>query len=160
MNSFALIAVLFSNGLVSSHFNQVSLPLAVYRSIVFAKLFYEMIIIMSLMALKSNFGLLPGIRGITTSGPYTLMRHPIYSGALHIQAILLLPFLSLEQVGLTVVTYLGIWVRIFEEEKTLALVPEYQTYQKQVPRRVSTFLFSVPALLTVGFEICSRFIWT
>jgi len=91
--------------------------------------------------LGRNFGLLPAQRTIVTSGPYRLVRHPIYFGYWVSHMGTLLSFFSLWNVAIYVALYIFQGLRMIEEEKLLKNNPEYQAYLEQTPYRFIPFVF-------------------
>jgi protein-S-isoprenylcysteine O-methyltransferase Ste14 len=92
-------------------------------------------LVVAVMFLGRCFGVLPEARGLVRSGPYAIVRHPIYAGeigvfvGLTIASPLLVNVIMLGGV-------LGVqWVRMKLEESALsAAFPQYQLYAAEVPR--------------------------
>ena len=88
------------------------------------------------LALARSFGIAPANRGIKISGPYRLVRHPIYAGYLvvHIGVLLMMPL------PINLVVYAIGWIaqirRIWVEEKLLGQDPGYRAYQARVVWRL------------------------
>ncbi|MCU0708148.1 MAG: isoprenylcysteine carboxylmethyltransferase family protein [Pirellula sp.] len=93
------------------------------------------------LTLGRRFGLVAANRGICSSGPYRIVRHPIYMGyvMLHLGFFILNPSLW----NLTVFTLLySIKVpRILIEERLLARDAEYRSYMEQVRYRLLPGVF-------------------
>lgn len=91
--------------------------------------------------LGRRFGVVAANRGLCMSGPYRLVRHPIYLGyiLLHSGFFLLNPTLW----NLTVfATLYSLQIpRILAEERLLGQDPEYQTYMQKVRSRLIPGLF-------------------
>lgn len=91
--------------------------------------------IYSLLYLRLNFSILPEARGLTTSGPYRIVRHPVYLGEIvgAIGLTIALPsLLSL----LVLLSFVGAQlVRTRMEEQVLgAQLPGYAEYSRVTPR--------------------------
>lgn len=93
------------------------------------------------LVLRRSFGIAPANRGIKISGPYKLVRHPMYAGYLmvHIGLLLLLPAL------INVLIYaIGWWAQILRlkaEERLLSEDPSYQEYCGKVRWRLVPGVF-------------------
>ncbi len=91
--------------------------------------------------LGRSFGLLPANRGVVTSGPYRLVRHPIYTSYLGIQIGFLLGYFSWHNFIVYLALDLLLVLRILAEEKVLTQDPEYLAFTKTTRWRVVPFLF-------------------
>jgi len=91
--------------------------------------------------LGRRFGLLPANRGIVSSGPFRVVRHPIYSGwlVLSIGFALIYPSLRNILVILTVLPFL-VW-RVAQEESLLKEDAGYRVYLERVHYRILPFIF-------------------
>jgi len=92
------------------------------------------LVLRSLTALGKRFGIAPADRGLTSRGPYQLIRHPMYLGELAFRAALLLSSKNLPVDILLFITLTGIqcW-RIRREEKWIS---GYSCYARIVPWRL------------------------
>jgi protein-S-isoprenylcysteine O-methyltransferase Ste14 len=92
--------------------------------------------VMSLLALGRSFGFVAAYRGLVTSGPYVVIRHPVYASYLLIQSGYLLQSLSLRN-ALVIALASGCNVgRALVEERLLAGSPGYGAYQRRVRWRL------------------------
>jgi protein-S-isoprenylcysteine O-methyltransferase Ste14 len=92
------------------------------------------------ITLGRRFGLLPANRGIVSSGPFRLVRHPIYSGWLILTVGYVIIYASWQNILITLsVIPFMIW-RISQEETHLSADPGYREYMQQVPYRVLPFI--------------------
>ena len=90
----------------------------------------------ALLSLGRSFGLVAANRGVRTSGPYRLVRHPVYSGYVITWTAYLLENPSLWN-GCILLAVTAIQaIRILEEERTLAEDPAYRAYCSRVKSRV------------------------
>jgi len=90
-----------------------------------------------LLSLRRNFGILPEARGLTTSGLYRLVRHPIYLGEMLALSALILPLATPRNL----VVLLGVWglqvLRTYYEEAALARqFPDYAEYRRRTRRLI------------------------
>lgn len=91
--------------------------------------------------LGRSFGLLPANRGIVSSGPFRLMRHPIYLGWLLLTVGFTMIYPSPRNV-LTIFILLPFMMwRITQEEELLSEDAEYRAYMGRVPYRLLPFTF-------------------
>jgi protein-S-isoprenylcysteine O-methyltransferase Ste14 len=93
------------------------------------------------LALARSFGIAPANRGIKVSGPYRLVRHPMYAGYLvvHIGVVLMMPL------PINVVIYAIGWTaqirRILAEEALLGQDAVYRDYMAKVRWRLIPGVF-------------------
>lgn len=90
--------------------------------------------------LGRSFSLLPANRGIVQSGPYGMVRHPIYLGYFLNHVGFLLTLWSPFNLALYIVLHTLQFLRIFEEEKVLRTDPEYNEYAETVRYRLIPFV--------------------
>src|SRR5215216_3672877 len=94
--------------------------------------------IWSLVTLGRCFGLLPEVRGLVVSGPYRLVRHPVYLGEA-ISAVGILIAKPHPLIIALLVAFLVLQYRrtVFEERALTAAYPsDYPAYRARVPRLV------------------------
>jgi protein-S-isoprenylcysteine O-methyltransferase Ste14 len=84
------------------------------------------------VTLGRSFGLIPANRGVVVQGPYTLVRHPIYSGYLLTHVAFLAAHPSLLNVGILAVADTALVVRALHEERVLNGDATYQAYCERV----------------------------
>jgi len=97
--------------------------------------------IVAKLYLGRRFGLLPANRGIVYSGPYRLVRHPIYFGYLIAHVGYLLSAFSLRNVLVYTLLYMLQIGRILEEEKVLSQSDGYREYRARVRYRLVPGVF-------------------
>ena len=93
------------------------------------------------LTLRRSFGIVPANRGVKASGPYRLVRHPMYLGyvTVHIGFLLLSPNLwNLVVYGLSFAIQI---VRIRAEERLLGLDPAYAAFQAHTRFRLLPGVF-------------------
>jgi protein-S-isoprenylcysteine O-methyltransferase Ste14 len=78
--------------------------------------------------LGRRFGLLPADRGIVTSGPFRLIRHPVYAGWLVLSIGYVMAFPTIRNGLIVMVTLPFILWRILQEETLLAGDPDFCDY--------------------------------
>jgi protein-S-isoprenylcysteine O-methyltransferase Ste14 len=93
------------------------------------------------LTLARSFGMVPANRGLKTTGPYRVVRHPMYAGYFVMQ----LGFLALNLTCWNVAVYCICWTlqirRLLAEERFLGRDPAYRDYQSQVVYRILPGLF-------------------
>lgn len=127
--------------------------LALFSSIIF----YLFFLIISLVSLGRNFGLIPSLRNIVINGSYTLVRHPIYSAYTHIIISLFLIFSSFQNFVILIAFFIGVILRINEEEKLLKQTIEYQQYVSRTQNKIFNLKISFPLLLLGVVAIYFKF---
>jgi protein-S-isoprenylcysteine O-methyltransferase Ste14 len=90
------------------------------------------LVIVGKMALGRSFGVVPANRGIVVRGPYSFVRHPIYTGYLitHVGFVLANP--TTWNISLILVGDAALIVRALMEERVLSQDVEYQGYCQRV----------------------------
>ena len=92
-------------------------------------------------ALRRSFGIAPANRGLKLTGPYRLVRHPMYGGYLFAH----IGFLIASPSVFNLVVYAIAWTaqirRLGAEERLLAEDPRYRTYMGEVRFRLVPGLY-------------------
>lgn len=92
--------------------------------------------------LGRSFGVVPANRGVVMTGPYRLVRHPIYLGYMMCEIGFLLASFSLRNLIVTVVGEILQMLRILQEEKVLKQDPAYAEYARdRVRYRLFPYIF-------------------
>lgn len=88
------------------------------------------------LVLRRSFGIAPANRGLKLTGPYRVVRHPMYGGYLlsHIGIFLLMP--SWLNLAVYVVGWTAQIRRLGAEERILSLDPRYREYMGEVRYRL------------------------
>lgn len=106
------------------------------------------------LALGRCFGILPEARGLVTTGPYELVRHPLYLGELAAMAGLLIASPSLRNLAAGGAFAGAQFARMHLEEAALTReFPEYADYASRTPRLVPSrtrIMRPSPAWRTAG----------
>jgi protein-S-isoprenylcysteine O-methyltransferase Ste14 len=91
----------------------------------------------SLSYLGNRFSIVPEARGLVTSGPYRLVRHPIYLGEIIAGFGLVLPtFFSLHAAVLAVFLAAQLVRTYFEERVLRTTYPQYEAYARHTHRLI------------------------
>lgn len=94
-------------------------------------------LLVSVLSLGRCFGVLPEARGLVTSGPYRLVRHPVYLGELGACAGLVTAAPTPANLSAALAFAAAQAVRMRLEEAALtAEFPEYEEYAAETPRLV------------------------
>lgn len=91
--------------------------------------------------LRRSFGILPANRGVRRSGPYRLVRHPMYAGYVLTHAGFLISSFCLGNLLAYAFAWTAMVLRIRAEEAILARDPAYRDYQGEVRRRLIPFIW-------------------
>jgi protein-S-isoprenylcysteine O-methyltransferase Ste14 len=91
----------------------------------------------ALFYLKLNFSIMPEARGLTTAGPYALVRHPVYTGEIMSLLGILAAVPNIVGVLILLSFIAAQWVRAGWEEKTLThAFPDYAAYAARTTKRL------------------------
>jgi protein-S-isoprenylcysteine O-methyltransferase Ste14 len=91
----------------------------------------------SLTFLRNRFSIVPEARGLITSGPYQLVRHPIYLGEITAGIGLVLPtMLTVHFVVLAIFLAAQVARTYFEEGVLRATYPQYEAYARRTKRLI------------------------
>ncbi|HBH26728.1 MAG TPA: isoprenylcysteine carboxyl methyltransferase [Rhodospirillaceae bacterium] len=107
----------------------------------FLMLFGLIVHLWAKVALWRSFGLVAANREVRQGGLYRLVRHPMYAGYMMTHAGFLLIMPTLWNLGVYVVTWALLILRIFAEEKLLSQDPVYRDYAAQVRYRLLPGVF-------------------
>ena len=97
--------------------------------------------LLSLGTLGRSFGLVAANRGVKTGGPYSLVRHPAYTGYLIAYCAYCAENPSLRNVVLLVASTAFQLVRIREEERLLSADEGYRDYTSRVRFRLLPYVY-------------------
>jgi protein-S-isoprenylcysteine O-methyltransferase Ste14 len=87
-----------------------------------------LVVIAGKVTIGRSFGLVPANRGIVATGPYGIVRHPIYAGYLVTHAATLALYPSVWNVTILVIADTALVFRALAEERILSRDRAYQTY--------------------------------
>lgn len=90
------------------------------------------LVIAGKLVLGRSFGLVPANRGVVAQGPYTLMRHPIYTGYLLTHAGFLAAHPTAWNITMILVADSALVVRALLEERVLTADETYRAYCARV----------------------------
>jgi len=90
------------------------------------------IVIAGKLTIGRSFGLIPANRGVVDSGPYGIVRHPIYAGYLLTHAATLAVYPSVWNVTILLVADTALVFRALAEERVLSADDAYQSYCSRV----------------------------
>lgn len=101
----------------------------------------------ALRHLGRHFGVIPDVRGLVTTGPYTWMRHPLYGA----EALTMIGLVIAVASPVTLLIFvfgmmLQIWRAKVEEHALTAVFPEYRDYASRTPMLIPLTKFSLPAI--------------
>ncbi|HDR1922580.1 TPA: isoprenylcysteine carboxylmethyltransferase family protein [Pasteurella multocida] len=96
--------------------------------------------IFSKIYLGRSFGLLPAYRNIVDTGPYRLVRHPIYFGYFMTHVGFLLNQFSFYNLFVFIILYCFQFGRMYYEERILSRTEEYCKYKERVKKRFIPFI--------------------
>ena len=91
--------------------------------------------------LGRSFGLLPANRGIVSSGPFRLVRHPVYLGWLLLTIAFGMINPSWRNLFTTIAILPFMFARIEQEETLLQTDPEYRAYSRRTHYRLLPGLY-------------------
>lgn len=97
--------------------------------------------IVSFLSLGKNFAIFPDFRGISTGGPYNLIRHPCYTSELILISCCCAANCTSLSVFLLMLFVFFLRFRIEEEEQLLALDNDYVKYKQKVKWKIIPYLW-------------------
>lgn len=112
-------------------------------------LFYLTFLGVSYAALGRNLGVLPSVKKLTSHGPYSIVRHPIYSAHILLASTLCAAQPSIRNGLACLMLTAGILLRIAAEERLLLSESDYRDYAARVPRRLATLSLFAPIIALV-----------
>jgi protein-S-isoprenylcysteine O-methyltransferase Ste14 len=90
------------------------------------------LVVIGKMALGRSFGLVPANRGVVVRGPYTFVRHPIYTGYLITHAAFFIADPTPWNAAVILIADTALILRALMEERVLSADAEYQRYCRRV----------------------------
>ncbi len=96
-----------------------------------------LIALYSLSYLRNHFSIVPEARGLITTGPYGIVRHPVYLGEIISGLGLILPTFPSLHFAVFLIFLAAQLARMHYEERVLVRTyPEYASYARSTPRLV------------------------
>ena len=93
------------------------------------------------LTLRRSFGIVPANRGIKASGPYRLVRHPMYLGYVNVHVGFLLLSPNLWNLTIYAASFAVQLFRILAEERLLRADPAYGAFQARTRWRLLPGVF-------------------
>ena len=90
------------------------------------------IVVVGKITLGRSFGVVPANRGVVVRGPYTFVRHPIYTGYLITHLMFLVAHPTPWNAAVILVSDVALILRALMEERILSGDVEYQSYCRRV----------------------------
>jgi protein-S-isoprenylcysteine O-methyltransferase Ste14 len=84
------------------------------------------------LSLGRSFGIVPANRGVVVSGPYAVMRHPIYAGYLVTHAAFVAAHPYPRNLAIILIADAALVVRALMEERVLLADTQYRAYCRRV----------------------------
>jgi protein-S-isoprenylcysteine O-methyltransferase Ste14 len=112
-----------------------------------AVLFYTINFAWALYTIRRSFAIFPSVRSLVTRGPYTFVRHPIYSAYLHLAICFTVVVPTLRNIIVTAIFALGLFLRAKCEEGLLDRDQGYGAFRNQVKNRFFNPAYSAPVAL-------------
>jgi protein-S-isoprenylcysteine O-methyltransferase Ste14 len=116
-----------------------------------AVLFYLINLAWAFCNIGRSFAIFPSIRRLVTGGPYTMVRHPIYSAYLHLAICFTVVVPTLHNIIVTAILALGLFLRAKCEEGLLERSGGYGVFRNRVKNRFFSAAYSAPAPLVAAF---------
>ena len=91
-----------------------------------------LLVVVGKMTLGRSFGVVPANRGVVVRGPYTYVRHPIYTGYLITHAAFLVAHPAPRNLAVVVCADVALVLRALMEERVLSTDVAYQQYCQRV----------------------------
>lgn len=91
-----------------------------------------LLVITAKMTLGRSFGLAPANRGVVARGPYTLVRHPIYTGYLITHVAFIMAHPTTLNIVVVLLADTALIVRALIEERILGADAKYEAYCRRV----------------------------
>lgn len=118
-----------------------------------ANIYYVSLIVWAYLTLGRSIAVFPSSRPVVSTGPYSIVRHPVYSCYAHLAFCYVVVAPSLLNVGLAAAFILGIVLRVMDEEALLGDSRAYWDLKSAVSAKLVSPLLSLPAGILVAFKI-------
>jgi protein-S-isoprenylcysteine O-methyltransferase Ste14 len=90
------------------------------------------LVVLGKITLGRSFGVVPANRGVVVTGPYSFVRHPIYTGYLITHVAFLVANPVAWNVAVILIADVALILRALMEERVLSADAEYQGYCQRV----------------------------
>jgi protein-S-isoprenylcysteine O-methyltransferase Ste14 len=90
------------------------------------------LVVLGKLTLGRSFGIAPALRTVVAKGPYTFMRHPIYTGYVITHAAFLIAHPTAMNLALVIASDVALVLRALREERVLANDAAYREYCQRV----------------------------
>lgn len=118
--------------------------------VIYSIVFYVIVLAWAFYTIRRSFAIFPSARALVTGGPYTMVRHPIYSSYLHLAICVTVLVPSPRNFIITAIFGLGLFLRAKCEEGLLAGSEGYGPFHSRVKKLFFSAPLSAPAGLAAA----------
>ncbi len=99
------------------------------------------LVVGAFLSLNTSFGIAPENRGVKTSGMYRIVRHPMYSGYMLVEAGFVINNFSYFNLCILTISISFLVLRLLAEEGLLHDDPAYQAYARRIRWKLFPYVF-------------------